>query len=877
MKKLFALMSCLLLLGCWGVSAQKIDFNKSGRPDNEGLEPGYQPWPIGQMEVRRGQPVDPGANAVSATFGQLKLTLSCAENGSEAVLATNYWKPGITLHHAKLVGDAAVVYQRAYRQLNNAAVRLDLTIEGFTPGEHSVQAFHNNVDGMDAPDIDVYVNDRKQLSGVKQTNRQLLASESGHSYVKFNVAAGQKVKISYVTAPQQGQSYGTTSISLNALLIDQSDFEKIALNPAPADQDMHADADKGSIKLAWTASASAVKHHVYFGSSADKMAEVAVLKASPVQAGQRHGALTAYTVREKVNANQPYFWRIDEEDAAGQVHQGDVWSFRPRRLAFPGAEGHGRFAIGGRDGVVYHVTSLEDNPRDPQPGTFRYGITKLSGPRTIVFDVAGVIELKGRLSCSEKYITVAGQTAPGNGIMLRGAPFGMTNDGITRFMRMRLGHINSDGVLSTASGNGLDGMGMAGSEHAIMDHCSISWTIDEGFSSRNAKTLTLQRTMISEALNIAEHPHYQSGKTHGYAATIGGGSSGGVAGSFHHNLMVHNEGRNWSLSGGLDGAGFYDGHHDLYNNVCYNWGGRATDGGTHEGNFVNNYYKMGPATTWPFLLNAQLEGTGKGSQAYYVSGNIRENRDGSKTQDALGETYKYSVSGGQKVDWEVFVDKPYDFFNPEGNVESAQAAWHNVLSDVGCNQPVLDLHDQRMIRETLEGTSSTKGSRSGKPGLIDSEEDEGCEGFDMEKLGIVKASRPAGWDSDQDGIPNWFEQLCGTDPQKANNRSDRNNDGYTDLEEYLNWLAEPHFVLRPGQTAVIGLQPYFAGYGKDFKVKVSAVKGLKLQKGGTATDLSLAAPAQKGLYSLQVTCSNNEGISLTRTFNFAVTDSYKEF
>lgn len=444
MKKM--IIAACLLLGIGGLQAQKIDFNKSGRPDNEGLEPGYQPWPIGQMEVRRGQPVNPGANAATATFGQLTLTLSCAESGAETVLATNYWKPGITLHHAKLVGDAVVVYQRSYKQVNAAPVRLDLTIEGFTPGEHSVQAFHNNVDGQDAPAIDVYVNGQKQLSGVKQSNRELLASESGHSIVTFRTAAGEKVKISYVTVPQSGQSYGTTSISLNALLIDQSDYEKVALNPSPADQDMHADADKGSIKLSWTAAASAFKHHVYFGTEAEKMSEIAVLKATPAAAGQRHGALTTYAVREKVNASQPYFWRIDEEDASGKIHQGDVWAFRPRRLAFPGAEGHGRFAIGGRDGVVYHVTSLEDNPRDPQPGSFRYGISKLSGPRTIVFDVAGVIELKARLSCSEKYITVAGQTAPGNGIMLRGAPFGMTNDGITRFMRMRLGHINSDGV-----------------------------------------------------------------------------------------------------------------------------------------------------------------------------------------------------------------------------------------------------------------------------------------------------------------------------------------------------------------------------------------------------------------------------------------------
>lgn len=166
---------------------------------------------------------------------------------------------------------------------------------------------------------------------------------------------------------------------------------------------------------------------------------------------------------------------------------------------------------------------------------------------------------------------------------------------------MRLGHKETNGgtISDEDKVNGLDGMGMAGNDNAIMDHCSISWTIDEAFSSRNAKSLTLQRTLISEALNVAGHPNYSAGTAHGYAATIGGGEMSATlkVGSYHHNLLAHCEGRNWSLSGGLDGVGAYDGHHDVFNNVVYNWGGRATDGGSHEVNFVNNYYKMGPATT----------------------------------------------------------------------------------------------------------------------------------------------------------------------------------------------------------------------------------------------------------------------------------------
>lgn len=214
---------------------------------------------------------------------------------------------------------------------------------------------------------------------------------------------------------------------------------------------------------------------------------------------------------------------------------------------------------------------------------------------------------------------------------------------------MRLGHKETNGgtISDEDKVNGLDGMGMAGNDNAIMDHCSISWTIDEAFSSRNAKSLTLQRALISEALNVAGHPNYSAGTAHGYAATIGGGEMSATlkVGSYHHNLLAHCEGRNWSLSGGLDGVGAYDGHHDVFNNVVYNWGGRATDGGSHEVNFVNNYYKMGPATTQKKLFRLQLEGTGSGTQSAYVHGNIRQAAgNGALTEDKLKDTYVVETS-----------------------------------------------------------------------------------------------------------------------------------------------------------------------------------------------------------------------------------------
>ena len=452
----------------------------------------------------------------------------------------------------------------------------------------------------------------------------------------------------------------------------------------------------------------------------------------------------------------------------------------------------------------------------------------------------------------------------------------MASEGITRFLRMRLGHKETNGgtISDEDKVNGLDGMGMAGNDNAIMDHCSISWTIDEAFSSRNAKSLTLQRTLISEALNVAGHPNYSAGTAHGYAATIGGGEMSATlkVGSYHHNLLAHCEGRNWSLSGGLDGVGAYDGHHDVFNNVVYNWGGRATDGGSHEVNFVNNYYKMGPATTQKKLFRLQLEGTGSGTQSAYVHGNIRQAAgNGALTEDKLKDTYTYETSNGQVVNWEPFVSKP--FFESLAAIESAKAAYKNVLCDVGANQPFLDNHDTRMVSETLAGTTTTVGSQSGKKGLIDSEEDKGCEGF--KGLNITEAKRDANWDTDQDGMPDWWEEVKGV----SDGNADVNADGYTNLEEYLNWLAEPHFTLKQGESVTIDMKKYFAGYTNnpqfECEAKGDAMSKMSHDTGANEGEYIFTANEDcgKALVDYTVKVSDDDNISTyTRTFHFYLTD-----
>ena len=848
------------ILATLNMNAQQIDFDMSGRSTTEVTAKEYTSWQVNQ------------APSDTKTIGGLTIKVEASSNADvlRAQWSKNDIKKSETL---KLTGDAVVAFINEDGNTpvqTNKSLGIKFTISGLSEGRHTIQAYHNGVNNLKnlAP-IDIYVDDVKVASNVPQTENAQTLAEASLSYINIYATAGKDVVVEYRTNTSNG-SYGASMPYVNALIFDKVNTESQAQTPSPMNGDFHVNADNGNLTLSFKPATGAVKHHIYLGTDPESLSEVS------------SNTLTSYTLSDLSNLNT-YYWRVDEEDEEGNITTGEVWNFRTRHLAFPGAEGYGKYAIGGRGGSVYHVTTLEDNGDDINPieGSFRYAIKKAKGPRTIVFDVSGIISLKSRLTCSDPYVTIAGQTAPGNGIMLKTSPFGMATDGITRFVRMRLGHkALVDGVIPSENngksyGNkantsdeyiisGIDGMGMAGNTNAIMDHCSISWTIDEAFSSRNSQSVTLQRTLISEALNQAGHPNYDEGTRHGYAATIGGGEMSNelTVGSYHHNLLAHNEGRNWSLSGGLDGVGAYDGHHDLFNNVVYNWGNRSTDGGTHEANFVGNYFKMGPATTQSKTLVLELEGKGSGTQSVYVNGNLRQQpNNGSLNEDKKGETYDYKLKGNQVLNWEPFVSSP--FFESLATVEDAKSAYKNVLSDVGANQPFFDVHDQRMVKETINGTYTVTGSRSGKKGLPDSEEDAGCEGFNG--LNMIEESRPADFDTDGDGMPDWWENATGM----TDANGDDNNDGYTNLEDYLNWMAEPHF----NNLNTIELKPYFAGYNNNPSFSVIESKGVDAKINGTTLEL---APAANGsnLATVVVEATDEDGWgSYKRTFHFAISES----
>ena len=738
--------------------AQKIDFHKLNRSEAEGLEPGYTAWIVTE------------APSATKTFDGVTVTVSADPSvgkGTGIHVMSEYWKQGVVTYGYKLLGDGLAIYGNDHSKITEGAVKLDVKVEGLSAGQHSLQAFHNNVEGLNCPPIDVYVNGKQRLTGIVQSNRKGTIDESGKSYIEFSVAEGEAVTISYVTVPVSGETYGSTTVTINALVFNESDNTKIAQNPIPAKNDMHVDADGGSIQLQWQAAEGAVKHHVWLGTSENQMSQVATTTES------------SHVVNGLKNINI-YYWRVDEEDANGQVSKGEVWTFRPRHLAFPEAEGYGRFANGGRGGSVYHVTSLSGGT---EQGTLLYGLLNIDEPHYIVFDVSGIIELDFTSHFTKSNITIAGQTAPGKGICIKHSNIGLGTDVICRHMRFKHGYGDTGNALG------------AGNNHIIVDHTTAAWGTDETFSSRGAKNITFQYSMIAEALGIADHKNYDPGKNHGFAATIGGN-----IGSFSHNLLVNCAGRNWSMGGGLDGEGNATGELDMFNNVCYNWKSRTTDGGAKWMQFVNNYYKMGTDTDNKKLFTAQNELGGHRAQFAYVDGNIRENKNHTLTYDKLGDTY--NATGDYPE--ETWVSER--FFDSQATIHSAKDAFKIVTSYAGATMPIRDDQHVRVVGETIKGTYTYVGSRSGIKGEIDHENDAGgWENFPEEH-------RAADWDTDQDGMPNWWEAIIGSNPDVANQNDDPDGDGWTLLEDYLEFMAHPYIIVEPGTTGSLDVKPFFMGF-----------------------------------------------------------------
>ncbi len=809
--------------------AQNIDFDLPGKTaPGKDTEVNYISWAV------------PRAESDTKTFDN-GMTITLTAGGAATALGSNWSKADVETNGLRVIADEVLVTNIVDGNLTpitDASTSLILTITGMSPGEHTLKAYHNNSDANQTqPDIEVSVDGRVVATGVKFTSSARSNADAGTSFITFNVTEGQPVVITYTTVPEAGKTYTNTRVMVNGLEFDVAAM--VATDPQPADHDFHAGTDDGTILFSWAPAPGTVSHKMVLGTDS---AEVAG-SISYVYEGTE-----ASVERTKLSSSQHYWWRVDEVDADGQLHKGKVWVCQPRRLAFPGAEGYGRYAIGGRGGVVYHVTSLSGGK---EPGTLLYGLTEMEGPRYIVFDVSGIIELDFNSHFTKPYAYIAGQTAPGKGICIKHSNINIGSDIICRHMRFKRGYGDT--------GNAL---GMTGADHSIVDHTTAAWGTDETFSSRGAKNITFQYSMIAEALGIADHKNYEPGTNHGFAATIGG-----ERGSFSHNLLVDCAGRNWSMAGGLDGNGNTAGELDMFNNVCYNWWSRTTDGGAKWMQFVNNYYKMGPDTRRSELFTAQNELGGERNQFAYVSGNIRENKNHTLTRDALNVTYNATGPEPEKT----WVNTP--FFESQATIHTAADAMKIVTSEAGATMPCRDDQHVRVVRETIDGTYTFVGSRSKIKGEIDHEDDAG--GWEE----YPEEHRDAHWDSDQDCMPDWYERCINSDPSTANHNEYRDGDRWTLLERYLDFMAHPYLVVEPNTSAAIDLKPFFAGfYGQNGK-QVTPTYAFDEELGsglfapslnGSVLTIAATQPDTESIGQIHITVSDGE-TTYTKRFGIAIT------
>lgn len=810
--------------------AQMIDFDLPGKTTmGKDTELNYTSWAV------------PRASSDTKSFDN-GVSITITAGGAASAVGSNWNKTYVESKGLRVIADEVVACNLVDGNMvktTEGSSSLILTITGLSAGVHTLKAYHNNSDlDQSMPDVEVRVNGQVVASGKPFTSGAESTIEAGSSYITFTAKEGETVVITYATTPESGKTYSTTSMMLNGLEFDV--VAMTATDPTPSNQDYHAGQEDGTVQFSWTAAVGAVAHKLVLGTDS---AEVAQSDAYLYE-----GENTSFT-QTGLSSMQRYWWRIDEVDAEGNIYRGTPWSFRPCHLAFPGAEGYGRYALGGRGGSVYHVTNLNN---DHNPGSLLYGLTDISEPHTIVFDVSGIIVMDFSAVFTNPYITIAGQTAPGKGICLKASNVNIGSDNICRFMRFKHGY-----------GDTGNAMGMSGANHSIVDHTTAAWGTDETVSGRGALNVSFQYSMIAEALGIADHKNYSAGTNHGYAATIDG-----RIGSWHHNLLLNCEGRNWSMGGGMDGQNRPIGGLDLFNNVCYNWHSRTTDGNCHAVNFVNNYYKMGADTNKKILFSQDFEDAiaPDGVDQAYVSGNIRENKNHTLTYDKKGETY--TATGNIPTTYKYLVDEP--LFASYATIHTAKDALKIVTSDGGATMPMRDDQHLRVIREAIEGTYTYTGSRSGIKGEIDHEDDAG--GWEV----YPEEHRSADFDTDQDGMPNWYEKVINSDINTANHNDDPDNDGYTLLEDYLDFMAHPYLIVAPNESKTINMKPYFRGFygfnGETSEPVYSITSNSPLFV-ATVSDsiITVQAKEEGGIGMITVKVTDTDGASFEQQLGIAIT------
>ncbi len=450
----------------------------------------------------------------------------------------------------------------------------------------------------------------------------------------------------------------------------------------------------------------------------------------------------------------------------------NVISSKAQQLAFPEAEGFGKYATGGRGGQVLKVTNLNDSGE----GSLRWAINQ-NFPRIIVFEVSGTIYLKSRLKINIGNLTIAGQTAPGHGITLAHYNFYVEAENvIIRHIRSRL---------SAAAGQQEDAFNCISCNNVIIDHCSFSWSVDEVASMYLNKNFTLQNCIIAESFHNSIH---EKG-AHGY-----GGIWGGDSASFHHNLIMHNNSRNPRFHGARWASNWTE-HVDFRNNVIYNWASNSIYGGEPSEidgspvyiNMVNNYYKYGPATSSSIrdrILDPDPDpifGYGK----YYIDGNYVYGSTAVTNDNWLGvDNITTLIKDSIKSDT-LFA---YDI----STIHTAEEAYNYVLQNAGACIPFRDTVDRRLLWEVANDTALFGGLNGAHTGIVDNLNDVG--GFPELFSDWALA------DTDTDGIPDFWEIENGLDPNNPeDNQTIIEGKSYPAIEEYLNSIVASNspFMLPP--------------------------------------------------------------------------------
>jgi hypothetical protein len=527
-------------------------------------------------------------------------------------------------------------------------------------------------------------------------------------------------------------------------------------------------------------------------------------------------------------------------------------------LAFPGAEGGGMFTTGGRGGNVYFVTSLADTNTGnaaTREGTLRWCLAQ-AGPRTIVFRVAGIIRLTSQLNISAN-TTIAGQTAPGDGICIANSTSQLQGDNIIiRYIRFRMGD------LTNVEGDALWGRNRT---NVIIDHCSMSWSTDECSSFYDNTNFTLQWCILSESLRNSVH-----GKgAHGY-----GGIWGGKKASFHHNLLAHHDSRNPRMCGSR-----YSNRPDLElvdfrNNVIFNWGsnsGYAGEGGNY--NFVNNYYKPGTSSSVATRIFQPYADGGTNSQPagvwgkFYVSGNYMFGSTTVTSDNWLGINPNPSTKAKSEIKSDT------EFTVLPVTTHSAEQAYQHVLKNAGASFR-RDSTDTRIMNEVSNRLTPLRASNgTTKGGLIDTQSDVGGWATYAYKTEDVPV------DTDRDGIPDSWEEANGLDKTNSADRNTKNAEGYTNLEIYLNSIVadyiiptglnntladgKPTISVYPNPLRSIGQVKYNLKSNSNVSVSLTDITGKTVIKivnesknEGSHTEKFDVSNLRNGVYFLHFRCEN---------------------